>query len=62
MLPFKLIIEIIWSDNIFLPKASIIKNRLNFDGSFYSATKDDSKGNFTYRLIPKLVFKNKVTT
>lgn len=44
----KIMIEKVWSNNIFLPKASIIKTKLG--KKYYPALLDNSNGKFTYRL------------
>jgi len=49
----KIIFEKIWSDNILLPKASIIKSKLG--DKYYPSLPDNSNGKFTYRLKPKLI-------
>lgn len=49
----KLIIEKVWSNNKFLPKASIIKSKLGH--KYYPSLPDNSNGNYTYRLKLKLI-------
>lgn len=61
MFGYKLIIEQVWSNNILLPKASIIKERLeDEEDDYYPALRTNSFKNFTFRLRPRFVKKERI--
>lgn len=50
---YKLIIEKVWSDNILLPKASIIQSKS--DNKYYPCLPTNKFNKFTYRLRPNII-------
>ncbi len=59
MVGYRFIIAKVWSNNILLPKASIIKSKL---GAFlyYPSLPTNKFEKFTYRLKPMLIKKSKI--
>ena len=58
LLGYKLVIEKVWSNNVLLPKASIIK--VNLCGDYHCSLATNKFGKFTYRLKLSLVHKSKL--
>ncbi len=56
---YSLIIEKIWSSNIFLPKATIIRYKAKTDYYYRSVVGSNSYGKYCYRLRVKIVNKDR---
>lgn len=59
MFGYKFIIAKVWSNNILLPKASIVKDNLG-TSLYYPSLPTNQLKKFTYRLKPMVVGKNKI--
>lgn len=55
MLGYKLIIEKFWSNNIFLPKASIILSSTGYNNDYYYTLPAGKFNNYCFRLKLKII-------